>query len=85
MGIPLAALVVVQGVAQTRSLSGRVTDRSTGEGLPGVTVLVKGTTNGVSTNSDGTYTLTVPANGGTLVFSSVGYVPWNGPLDLTTP
>ncbi|UPL49644.1 SusC/RagA family TonB-linked outer membrane protein [Hymenobacter sublimis] len=75
MGIPLAALVVVQGVAQTRSLSGRVTDRSTGEGLPGVTVLVKGTTNGVSTNSDGTYTLTVPADGGTLVFSSVGYVP----------
>jgi TonB-dependent starch-binding outer membrane protein SusC len=60
--------------AQTRTISGRVTDRATGEGLPGVTVLVKGTSNGVSTNSDGTYTLSVPASGGTLVISSVGFV-----------
>ena len=61
--------------AQTRSISGRVTDRQTGEGLPGVTVLIKGTTNGVSTNSDGSYSLSnVPATGGTLVISSVGYV-----------
>lgn len=61
--------------AQTRTISGRVTDRQTGEGLPGVTVLVKGTTNGVSTNSDGSYSLTgAPATGGTLIFSSVGYL-----------
>lgn len=61
--------------AQTRTVSGRVTDRETGEGLPGVTVLVKGTTNGVSTNSDGTYSLNgVPVSGGTLTFSSVSYI-----------
>ncbi len=60
--------------AQTRSISGRVTDRQTGEGLPGVTVLLKGTTNGISTNSDGSYALSVPAEGGSLVFSSVGYI-----------
>ncbi|WP_375434598.1 SusC/RagA family TonB-linked outer membrane protein [uncultured Hymenobacter sp.] len=61
--------------AQDRSISGKVTDRQTGEGLPGVTVLLKGTTNGVSTNSDGTYSLNnVPTSGGTLIFSSVGYV-----------
>ena len=41
--------------AQNRSLSGRVTDRSNGQGLPGVTVLVKGTTVGVSTNVDGSF------------------------------
>ena len=60
--------------AQTRSVSGRVTDRKTNEGLPGVTVLVKGTTNGTSTNSDGAFTLDVPSTS-TLVFSSVGYTP----------
>lgn len=60
-------------LAQTRSVSGRVTDRTTGEGLPGVTVLLKGTNTGVGTNADGSYTLSVPAEGGTLVFSSVGY------------
>ena len=59
-------------LAQTRTLSGRVTDRVTGSGLPGVTVLLKGTTNGVSTNADGAFTLSVPESGGTLVFSSVG-------------
>lgn len=62
-------------LAQTRSLSGRVTDQKTGEGLPGVTVLLKGTTNGVSTNSDGAFTLIAPETNGTLVFSSIGYVP----------
>ena len=61
-------------LAQTRTLSGRVTDRQTNEGLPGVTVLVKGTSNGASTNSDGGFTLNVPEGGGTLVISSVGYV-----------
>ncbi len=61
-------------LAQTRSIAGRVTDQKTGEGLPGVTVLLKGTTNGISTNSDGAFTLNVPTTGGTLVFSSVNYV-----------
>ncbi|UYZ62398.1 SusC/RagA family TonB-linked outer membrane protein [Hymenobacter weizhouensis] len=54
-------------------ISGRVTDRATGQGIPGVTVLVKGTTTGVSTNADGTFSLTVPDNA-TLVFSGVGFV-----------
>ena len=60
-------------VAQDRKISGRVTDKQTGEGLPGVTVLVKGTSAGNSTAVDGTYTLNVPASGSTLVFSSVGF------------
>ena len=61
-------------LAQTRTISGRVTDQKTSEGLPGVTVLVKGTTNGASTNSDGAFSLAVPEAGGSLIFSSVGYV-----------
>ena len=61
-----------EAMAQTRSVSRKVTYQKSSEGLPGVTVLLKGTTNGISTNSDGAYTLTVPQSGGTLVFSSVG-------------
>lgn len=63
-----------QAVAQNRQISGRVTDRSTGQGLPGVTVLVKGTTTGATTNSDGAYLINVPTDAATLTFSSIGYV-----------
>jgi TonB-linked SusC/RagA family outer membrane protein len=59
-------------LAQTRAVSGRVTDQKSGEGLPGVTVLVKGTTNGASTNADGSFQLAVPTAGAILIFSSVG-------------
>jgi TonB-linked SusC/RagA family outer membrane protein len=67
-------------LAQNRTVSGKIIDQKTGEGLPGVTVLVKGTTTGVSTNTDGSYSLSVPANGGTLVFSSVSYLSQERPI-----
>ncbi|MBD2714770.1 SusC/RagA family TonB-linked outer membrane protein [Microvirga sp. STR05] len=71
---PLALTAVVQqAVAQNRTISGKVTDRTNGQGLPGVTVLAKGTTIGTSTNADGGYTLDVPASVNTLSFSFVGY------------
>ncbi|RZK51739.1 MAG: hypothetical protein EOO59_14600, partial [Hymenobacter sp.] len=56
---------------QNVPVSGRVTDAK-GEPLPGVTVLVKGTTIGTSTAADGSFSLSVPENS-TLVFSSVGF------------
>ena len=59
-------------VQQAAPTAGRVTDEK-GEGLPGATVIMKGTTNGVSTNANGEFLLNVPT-GATLVFSSVGYV-----------
>ncbi|MBC8083093.1 MAG: carboxypeptidase-like regulatory domain-containing protein, partial [Hymenobacter sp.] len=60
---------------QTRPLSGRVLDAATGEGLAGVTVLVKNTTTGTSTNSDGQFTLSVPATDEVqLTISYIGYV-----------
>ena len=56
---------------QARTVEGKVTD-SGGQPLPGVTVVVKGTTNGTITDFNGNYTLgNVPENG-TLVFSFVG-------------
>jgi TonB-linked SusC/RagA family outer membrane protein len=54
-----------------RPITGRVTDDK-GEGLPGVTVLVKGTNLGTNTDMDGKFTVNVP-EGATLVFSFVGY------------
>ena len=80
IAFPLVAFSAIQVMAQTRAISGRITDRTSGEGLPGVTVLLKGTSNGVSTNSDGTFTLTVPATGGTLVFSSIGFASVERPI-----
>ncbi|MCB2407493.1 SusC/RagA family TonB-linked outer membrane protein [Hymenobacter lucidus] len=80
MSFLLMFTLLQQVTAQNRNISGRVTDRQSGEGLPGVTVLLKGTSNGVSTNSDGTYTLSVPATGGTLVFSSIGFIQTERPI-----
>jgi TonB-linked SusC/RagA family outer membrane protein len=66
-----ALLCISSAWAQTRTVSGRVTgpERSP---LPGVTVVEKGTANGVSTGADGTYTLTVQPNA-TLIFSYIGF------------
>ncbi|MDO7847034.1 SusC/RagA family TonB-linked outer membrane protein [Hymenobacter sp. M29] len=62
-----------QVYAQDRTISGRVTDRGTGQGLPGATVLVKGTTVGASTNADGAFSLSIPSSASTLTISSIGY------------
>jgi len=61
-------------IAQSRTISGRVNAAADGSGLPGVTVVVKGTSTGASTGVDGSYSLTIPATAAnpTLVFSFVG-------------
>ena len=53
------------------NVTGKVSDES-GNGIPGASIKVKGSTKGTTTNSDGTYSLTVP-DGAILVISSVGY------------
>ncbi len=55
-----------------RAVTGTVTDAKTGEKLQGVVVGVKGTATGTSTDARGVYSITVPANATTLVFSLVG-------------
>ena len=63
-----------QALAIEKTLTGVVTDRSTGESLPGVNIVAKGTSVGTVTDIDGNYRITVPDDATTLVFSSVGYV-----------
>lgn len=53
---------------------GRVTDESSGEPLPGVSILVKGTQQGTVTDSDGNFSINVINQSAVLVFSFVGYV-----------
>src|SRR5882762_4009406 len=68
-----------QVVAQNAFITGKITS-STGEAVPGVNVLLKGTNTGTITDSDGLYRL--PAQEGTLVFSFIGFttmeIPVNG-------
>ncbi|SOD99367.1 SusC/RagA family TonB-linked outer membrane protein [Spirosoma fluviale] len=67
-------LMVGKLLAQTPlTVTGRVTDE-TGQALPGVTVLIKGTTNGTTTTAEGTYRLSAPSASAVLVASYVGYV-----------
>ncbi len=54
-------------------VSGKVIDEG-GEGLPGVNILVKGTTIGTVTDAAGNYALAVPEDATTLVFTYVGYL-----------
>jgi TonB-linked SusC/RagA family outer membrane protein len=58
--------------AQERTVSGRVTSSEDGSDLPGVNVVVKGTTTGTVTDANGAYILSVPSQGGVLVFTFIG-------------
>ncbi len=61
-----------QAYAQEVKLTGKITDGADGKTLPGVTVLIKGTSTGTISDIDGKYSLNVNA-GSTLVFSYIGY------------
>jgi TonB-linked SusC/RagA family outer membrane protein len=62
------------------AISGKVTSEN-GESLPGVTVLVKGTLNGSVTDLDGNYNIEVPNEDDVLVFSSIGYLSQEVPIN----
>jgi len=62
---------------QGHRVTGSVTDGVTGESLPGVTVMVEGTTTGVTTDMNGRYTIEVSDGNVTLIFSYLGYLREN--------
>lgn len=69
-------LLVWPVCAQQSVINGRITDRSTGKPIPGCTILQKGTSNGVSSGSNGYFSLPVPSFPDTLTLevSSIGYM-----------
>src|SRR6056297_3701603 len=71
-----------QLMAQT--VTGKVADNTTGEVLPGVNIVVKGTTIGTSTFADGSFELNVPSLSDTLSFSFIGYETLDIPIDGRT-
>ncbi len=63
---------ILRSEAQSLEINGVVTDAEDGQPIPGVTILVKGTSQGTITDLDGKYTINVPSPHDTLVFSFVG-------------
>jgi TonB-linked SusC/RagA family outer membrane protein len=66
-------LLFTHAQAQDQEVTGVVVDAQTEETLPGVNILVKGTTSGTSTDGQGQFSLEVPSLQDTLVFSYIGY------------
>lgn len=84
----ILCLITLSGFAQEIKVTGVVTEASTNEPMPGVTVQVKGTTNGTITNLDGQYTIQTKMND-ILVFSTIGMktverkVSSNSPINIS--
>ena len=69
----LCVLLCGTAAAQDDEVTGQVTSASSGEPLPGVNVVVQGTTSGTATGPEGRYALTVSAEADTLTFSYIGF------------
>jgi TonB-linked SusC/RagA family outer membrane protein len=76
--------VNIHRAATAITISGQVTDKESGEGLPGVSVVLKGTNTGTTTDLEGQYKLPLPDNSGTLVFSYIGYATQELPIGNQT-
>ena len=57
-----------------RPINGKVIDAETGEGLPGASIIVKGTSQGTTTDINGDFTLNVPDENTVLEISYVGFI-----------
>lgn len=78
----VSALLLLSGhtwAQQTSAVRGQVNDDKN-EGLPGVSVVVKGTQTGTVTDANGRYSINMPNRGGTLTFSFIGYVSQEVPV-----
>ena len=85
IGIFVFCFMLASAQAQTENFTGKVNDQS-GAAAPGISVKIKGTSNGTSTNSEGKFSL-VKINPSTLIFSGIGYqtkeVAYTGQSNLT--
>jgi TonB-linked SusC/RagA family outer membrane protein len=78
------SMLVTAGQAQDRQVSGKVTSMEDGSGIPGVNIVVQGTSKGTTTDVDGNYTLALAPSENTLVFSFVGYKTFTASVDGRT-
>lgn len=61
-------------VAQDRTITGRVTSEEDGSAIPGVNILIKGTSRGTITDSNGNYAIDISTDDAVLIFSAVGFI-----------
>lgn len=73
------AIATPPAEAQQREITGRVTGEQ-GEPLEGVSVTVKGSAGGTTTNTEGRFSLSIPQQAAALVFSLVGFEPFESPV-----
>ena len=64
--------VITDGLAQERTVTGKVISEEDGVELPGVNILIKGTSSGIVTDINGRYSIVVP-EGATLIYTSIGF------------
>jgi TonB-linked SusC/RagA family outer membrane protein len=88
-GLVLPSYAVSPGILsaddqQQIRVTGSITDGTTGTGMPGVNIVVKGTTTGAISDATGKYSLSVSDGNATLVFSFIGYVIQEVPLNGRT-
>lgn len=74
-------LLTLSVFGQQQKISGTVVSSDDGLGIPGVNVIEKGTTNGTSTDFDGNYTIAVSNKDAILIFSYIGFVAQEQPLN----
>ena len=79
--LQLPALASARAQVATRVLTGRVTDAETGQGLPAVAVIIKGTLLGTHTGDDGRYSLPTSPGALTLSFRRIGYIQVDRPVN----
>lgn len=75
------SFLIFSAYAQDRIVRGKVTNPEDGTGLPGVSVFVKGTSNGTVTDKDGLYKIQLTQQDNILVFSFIGYVTLEATID----
>ena len=80
----LGVVFALSMMAQEHTVTGVVTDAETGDPLPGVSVVLIGTTIGAATNAEGEYSVRIPAGYNTLQFSFVGYATQRVSIDART-
>lgn len=73
LAVLVKLLVVFSGYAQVSTLSGKITDKNTGEPIFGAIIIVKGTSNGTSTDFDGNYSIANVKSDDVLRVSFIGY------------
>ena len=77
----LLLLISFAASAQNKTITGKVTDSKDGSPIVGVTIQVKGSRSGTTTNVGGDFSITVPASAKVLAVSAVGYEDQDVPID----